>query len=126
LAIRISIVYQIVNLLVYFEPAALCELPSDLILAPLPARKQLWEADNELVWKSEQGKEPAIPVAFGLAANGEVVKLSEEQPQYSNASLLHESLDSKVQSRDTASWEDWCSGMDGLGTLIMLAASLIE
>jgi hypothetical protein len=108
-------------MLVYFEPAAMCELQTDLILAPLPAKKQLWEADNDFVWK-ESERQPGAQTAFGLAANGELVKLNEGQLSCSDAVLLYESLDVRTSS---ANWEEWCSGMDGFGGLVMLAASLI-
>jgi hypothetical protein len=112
-------------MLVYFEPAAMCDLQTDLILAPLPAKKQLWEAGDEFVWKAESEREPGVQTAFGLAANGELVKLDEGQLYCSDAVLLHKSLDARTPSRSTANWEEWCSGMDGFGGLVMLAASLI-
>jgi hypothetical protein len=66
-------------MLAYFEPAAMCDLPTDLILAPLPAKKQLWEAGDEFVWKAESERDPGAQIDFGLAANGELVKLDEGQ-----------------------------------------------
>jgi hypothetical protein len=111
-------------MLVYFDPAAMCELPTDLILAPLPAKKQLWEAGDEFVWKRECEREPGVQTDFGLAANGELVKV--DQGRYcGDASPVHNSLGAKTSSRSTGDWEEWCSGMDGLGGLVMLAASLI-
>ncbi|PMD16193.1 hypothetical protein NA56DRAFT_731411 [Hyaloscypha hepaticicola] len=93
---RISLVYRVVNMLIYFEPAAMCTLQADLILAPLPARKQLWEAPDEFVWKAESKKDPGAQTDFGLTAN-----------------------------ESSENWEEWCLGMDGFGGLVMLAASLI-
>jgi hypothetical protein len=112
-------------MLVYFEPAALCDLPTTLILAPLPAKKQLWEAGDEFVWKAESEREPGAQTAFGLAANGELVKLDEGQLHCSDTMLLYKSLDARTPSVSAANWEEWCSGMDGFGGLVMLAASLI-
>lgn len=43
-------------MLVHFEPAAICSLPKDLVLAPLPARKELWEAKDESAWSQETEK----------------------------------------------------------------------
>jgi hypothetical protein len=117
---RLSVVYKVVNMLVYFEPAAMCELQKDLFIAPLPAKKQLWEADSEVVWKTEREREPWAQTAFGLAANGELVQLDEGQRYCSDAVLLYNPAD-----LGTASWEEWCSGMDGFGGLVMLAASLM-
>jgi hypothetical protein len=112
-------------MLVYFEPAAMCDLQTDLVLAPLPAKKQLWEAGDEFLWKAESEREPGVQTAFGLAANGELVNLDEGQLYCSDAVLLHKSLDARIPSRSTANWEEWCSGMDGFGGLVMLTASLI-
>lgn len=112
-------------MLVFFEPAAMCDLPEDLVLAPLPAKKQLWEAGDEFKWRAENERQPGVQTAFGLAASGELVKLDEGQPLPCNVKQLHESMDARTYSRSPASWEEWCSGMDGFGGLIMLAASLV-
>ena len=103
----------------------MCNLPTDLILAPLPARKQLWEAGDEFVWKVESEKEPGVQNAFGLAANGDLVNLNKDQLYCSDAMVLRKPLDARNSSSSTAYWEEWCSGMDGFGGLVILAASLI-
>jgi hypothetical protein len=112
-------------MLVYFDPAAMCELQTDLILAPLPARKQLWEAGDEFAWKRECERDAGAQADFGLAANGELVKLDEGQVYCSDGVLLYKSLDVRNSSSRNDYWEEWCSGMDGFGGLVMLAASLI-
>jgi len=112
-------------MLVHFEPASMCHLQGDLILAPLPAKKQLWEAGDEFAWKAESESEPRIQTAFGLAATGELVEFFEGQPYCSDAALLYKPLDTRAPSGSTENWREWCSGMDGLGGLVMLAASLI-
>ena len=113
-------------MLVYFEPAALCELQTDLIIAPLPAKKQLWEAGDELTWKAEGDRDlAAFKTAFALAANGELVKLDEGQLLGHEGVLLYKALDGGVPLRSPVYWAEWCSGMDGLGGLVMLAASLV-
>jgi len=112
-------------MLVYFEPASLCNLQPDLVIAPLPARRQLWEASDYLTWKEEADRE--FQTVLGLATNGELVRLDEgEASPGSPLLLLHDSIYNRTSSRRTASWEEWCSGMDGMGGLVMLAASLIE
>jgi hypothetical protein len=122
---RLGVIYRVFNMLIYFEPGAMCDMPTDLILAPLPARKQLWEAGDEFAWRAESQREPGIQVSFGLAADGNIVKLDESRFSCSDVWLLHHSSDSRTPSRSTASWEEWCTGADGLGALVMLAASLI-
>nr|POE90240.1 hypothetical protein CFP56_20707 [Quercus suber] len=108
---RVCVIYQIANMLVYFEPAAMCEKPLDFFLAPLPARKQLWEAGDALSWRTEVEKGTD---AFGLASNGEISYLNE----YPANGLLR-------NRSSIGPWEQWCSGMDGFGGLVMLAATLL-
>jgi hypothetical protein len=122
---RLGIVYRVVNMLVYFDPMAMCDLPSDLILAPLPAKKQLWEAGDEFVWKAAGQREMGAKAAFGLATHGGLVKLNDRELSCSDAWLPYKCLETRGQPRSTASWEEWCSGIDGFGGLVMLAASLI-
>lgn len=122
---RLGIVYRVVNMLVYFDPMAMCDLPSDLILAPLPAKKQLWEAGDEFVWKAAGQREMGAKTAFGLATHGGLVKLEDRELSCSDAWLPYKCLETRGQPRSTASWEEWCSGIDGFGGLVMLAASLI-
>lgn len=112
-------------MLVYFEPAAMCDLPTEIMLAPLPAKKKLWEAGDRFMWKAESEREHGVQTAFGLAANGELINLDEGQLHSSDAVLSHKSFDTRTLPRNTANWEEWCSGIDGLGGLVMLAASLI-
>lgn len=113
-------------MLVYFEPAALCDMPAEFILAPLPERKQLWEAADEFAWKAESQRNPGLQVSFALAADGEIVKLDEGRLSCSDAWLAYESRDATMPTRVTASWEEWCAGIDGFGGLVMLAASLVS
>ncbi|RAQ51718.1 hypothetical protein AFGD_006027 [Aspergillus flavus] len=117
---RLCVIYRVVNMLVYFEPAAMCGLRTDLVIAPLPARKQLWEAGDELLWKAESQRESGFQTVYGLAASGDLVQLGKDQLHSTNEVLLHKT----VTARGSANWEEWCSGMDGLGGLVMLAASL--
>ena len=95
-------VYRVVNMLVYFEPAAMCDLPTDLLIAPLPAKKQLWEAGDAFVWKLESGKGTDVQTLYGLAANGELVKLNQGQQYCSDAMLSHKSLDIRALTRSSA------------------------
>lgn len=116
--------YQIFDMLVYFEPAAMCDLQTEFVLAPLPAKRRLWEAGDRFMWKAEMEKDAGKQAAFGLAGNGDLVKLERHQC-FSNAELPHGSLKYRHSSFSTANWEDWCLEMDGFGGLIMLAASLV-
>lgn len=103
------------------EPAVICVLHDGFLLAPLPARKQLWEASDEYMWLQERNKDITGPKLFGIMENGDMIKLNEQQ------SLLSAEMATavpEVSTESTANWQEWCAGMDGLGALIMLAASL--
>ena len=117
---RLAAVFQIVNMLVCVEPATTCQRQPGLILAPLPTRKQLWEAGSEEQWIQECGKRTEVNSGFGLTMNGDLVTLDEYQMKL----LSMQPVEPWKSSRSKENWEDWCSGMDGLGALIMLAASL--
>ena len=103
------------------EPVSNCTLNDDLLLAPLPARKQLWEASNEYSWGLEGRRDAGVSTVFGLKANGQMVKLTDYHV-YPGGVMTMMKAD---QSADSSSnWQEWCSGMDGLGSLVMLAATL--
>ena len=121
---RLCVVYQVVDMLVYFEPAALCDVQSTgILLGPLPASKQLWEADNEIAWK--KALEGGASTQFGLATSGDLVKLDEDGDRcYKNPALLSQTATERITTRSTVDWEEWCKGMDGFGGLILLTASL--
>ncbi|KAJ0412973.1 hypothetical protein BJY00DRAFT_320252 [Aspergillus carlsbadensis] len=78
---RLAIIYRIINMLVYFEPAARCDLPKDLVFAPLPAKKQLWETADAAAWKQVVARDPKGQAAFGLGVNGELVKFEVHRDQ---------------------------------------------
>ncbi|THX49672.1 hypothetical protein D6D08_09934 [Aureobasidium pullulans] len=122
---RLAVIYRVVDMLVYFEPAGMCGLQKDLIIAPLPAKKQLWEADNKTLWEEEGKRDSTIQDSFALAANGELVKLDQGQLYCSNGELRYRPSTNNSPASSATNWECWCSGMDGLGGLVMLAASLI-
>lgn len=112
-------------MLIFFEPGSMCELQKDLVIAPLPARKQLWEVNNERTWEEVARKDNGIDASLALTAEGELVQLDEGQLYCDTRVLRYRiSLDQSPISRIT-DWENWCSGTDGFGSLIMLAASLM-
>ncbi|KAI1120689.1 hypothetical protein F5Y10DRAFT_257908 [Nemania abortiva] len=122
---RLAIIYRVVNMLVYFEPAAMCDMPTEFMLAPLPARKMLWEAEDEFSWRTESQRKPGIQLSLGLAADGEIVELDEGRLTCSDAWVSSHSKHTETPPRCPASWDEWCAGTDGLRGLVMLAASLI-
>ncbi|KAI5206838.1 hypothetical protein E4T39_02245 [Aureobasidium subglaciale] len=119
---RLAAIYRVVDMLVYFEPSGMCELQNDLIIAPLPAEKYIWEADNKHIWHDGLKGKSGLRESFALTAGGEIVQLKEGQ-SYCNGKLQYGTLGDTAAAPVT--WENWCSGMDGFGSLIMLAASLL-
>jgi hypothetical protein len=78
------------------------------LLAPLPARKGVWETRDAVGWSSGSSKESV----FGIKAGGKMVRLDRESEEEGS------------EQASNANWQEWCAGMDGLGALVMLAASL--
>jgi hypothetical protein len=123
---RLAVIYGVLDMLVCFERSSTCFVQADIVLAPLPAKKQLWEAGDALTWRAEVQRDSDTRTTFGLAANGELVTLDEGQLYGCNGLLSYKSLDANASSSSGVSnWAEWCAGMDGLGGLVMLAASLI-
>lgn len=125
MASRLCVIYRVANLIVFFEPAKLCNLQPDLFLAPLPHKKQLWEASDERSWKLESTTSTEFHTSLGIAITGELVEVEEGRLYKSDQPLIDAPLNGSNASRRTASWEDWCSTMDNLGSLVLLAASLM-
>ncbi|KAF2278343.1 uncharacterized protein EI97DRAFT_431584 [Westerdykella ornata] len=118
---RLAIIFRALNMLVYFDPAALCEMQPDLIIAALPAGKHLWQANDQITWKAEIRKEPDPLAMVAVTANGELVRLDDGQ-QHCGAKTLRYS---SASSQSFKTWEEWCSGTDEFGSLVMLIASFI-
>lgn len=112
-------------MIVDLELAATCHLQPDLVLAQLPSRKQLWEAADETAWEVERKKDSQAQISFALAANGELVQLDAGQQSPMSSTLSYKSLDANSSPKGSGNWEEWCSGMDGFGGLVMLTASLV-
>ena len=129
---RLAIIYRILNKLVFFDPAAMCDMPTEFMIAPLPAKRQLWEAKDAEDWRKQQQNQPREETSFALAVDGEIVKLDQRRLSCRDAWLPYVPLDDEVTfqvntsraSRSAACWAEWCSGMDSMGGLIMLTASM--
>ncbi|KAI0393960.1 hypothetical protein F5Y17DRAFT_429881 [Xylariaceae sp. FL0594] len=151
---RLAIIYRVVNKLIYFEPGSMCDMPSEFVLAPLPAAKSLWEARDERSWLFNLGSNnnddndgnDNMHLSFGLRADGNVVRLDGSRlscrdvwissPPPHQKSFTGGKGRSGAQRRDDdddddddeseKGWQEWCAGMDGLGGLVMLAASMLS
>ncbi len=100
----------------------MCEADGEVVLAPLPAQKLLWEASDEYAWKLKGETETEAQREFGLARNGRLIRMDEDAVSGKPGGVW----DAVATSNSTAKWNEWCSGMDGIGGLVMLAASLIQ
>jgi hypothetical protein len=108
----------------FFDPASMCNMQPGILLAPLPSPRQLWEASSSLAWTMESEKHAGAQAAFGLTSTGDLVQFD---GPYTYANNLLDILGS-IKSPGTytvANWSEWCADMDGLGTLVMLAASMV-
>lgn len=117
-------IYSVVNMLVY-GPVVPCDPTAELVLAPLPAKKQLWEAGDAMLWKAQIERERAAQTDFALAASGELLKLADGYKYCGDGAALSNSMNAITASTGTENWQEWCLGMDGFGGLVMLTASLI-
>ncbi|KAF2786119.1 hypothetical protein K505DRAFT_368494 [Melanomma pulvis-pyrius CBS 109.77] len=121
---RLGLLLRIISMVVIIEPTAMCHMRAGLILAPLPARKALWEASDEEKWTLERNRDVGNKSEFGLTDDGELVSL-DLYVERSDETPYPEQLESaKLLPRSSTNWEEWCSGMDGFGAIVMLAASL--
>jgi hypothetical protein len=120
--VQAQVIKSVISLLFSTEPAGTCVLNDDYLLAPLPARKSLWEASNELQWMMAKSRDVGGDSTFGMKATGQMAKMNSnpilsDGPEALTAQILSE-------SQSNANWQEWCAGMDGLGALVMLAASM--
>tara|TARA_R110002003_G_scaffold1035_6_gene22102 strand:+ start:7775 stop:8122 length:348 start_codon:yes stop_codon:yes gene_type:complete len=108
------------------EPAGGCSLLNGFLLAPLPAHKRLWEARSESQWILEKSRDQRGDSVFGIKMGGTMVKLNKHQAPNTSYDLMMAQSEEPVESESesSANWLEWCSGIDGLGALVMLAASL--
>ncbi|KAF2745978.1 hypothetical protein M011DRAFT_94579 [Sporormia fimetaria CBS 119925] len=120
---RVCILFRIINMLVCMEQTSACNTTGQpgLILAPLPARKQLWEAASEEQWLQELHRAPSVNGGFGLTESGDLIELGEYQMK---SLSMPGSAEVCTSDKSKENWEEWCAGMDDFGALIMLAASL--
>ena len=103
------------------DPGNGCTTAHGFVISPLPAPKQLWEAPDEMTWTMETCCNARGSETFGLMTDGIVVKLTGCRSTLDVEAVLAQPT-SWTQS--SANWQEWCSSMDGMGTLIVLVATL--
>jgi hypothetical protein len=96
---------------------------------PLPCSKLLWEARNEEIWNTEVETEKRSNGIFGLLHDGRLMRLKIQNAAGRGALMVDDSLfkddPAAIKSQSEENWVDWAAGMDGIGYLIMVAASLL-
>jgi hypothetical protein len=93
-----------------------------LLIAPLPAHKQLWEARDETQWIMGRSRDVRGDSVFGIKPGGQMAKLNKYPPGLNVNDFTP--LANLTEGESNTNWQEWCLGMDGLGALVMLAASL--
>ncbi|KAH8728127.1 hypothetical protein GQ44DRAFT_702664 [Phaeosphaeriaceae sp. PMI808] len=121
---RLTITFKTVDMLFFIDPIAGCVRDNCYLFSPLPARKQLWEARDESEWMLEMNREIGGPEGYGLKVNGQMVKLKGYTALMEGNEIPTAQPQEPSEGESSANWQEWCSGMDGLGGLVMLAASL--
>ncbi|KAH7066852.1 hypothetical protein BKA63DRAFT_571251 [Paraphoma chrysanthemicola] len=120
---RLAITFRTIGMLFSTEPASGCSLDSSFLLAPLPASKLLWDAPSEAQWLVEKNRDRRGESVFGIRMGGAMVKLDRSEDTFTRYGLNAGQMEEE-KSKSSANWAEWCAGMDGLGALVMLAASL--
>jgi hypothetical protein len=108
-----------------YEGMSTCVLLDGFLIAPLPAKKQLWEARDENDWFKHKRLAVDFDSIYGIKVGGRMAKLGKFiDVQETQMELLMVRPKEPTESESSENWNEWCSGMDELGGLIMLAASL--
>jgi hypothetical protein len=104
------------------DPPGKCMTPSGFLLAPLPARKQLWEAPNADTRMLERCRDTdGFPTVFRILNNLQMVKLPDFKSLQNGQTFVVRPEEGAQSGRNC---QERCSGMDGLLSLVMLAATL--
>ncbi len=118
-ASRTAIIFRILDAVLDLN-TTVCALPENFVLVPLPARKLLWEASTPEAWRAELGRGQKEEEEFGLRSDGELTRVR----LGTNFAIIEYGNDGLENGN--RNWQDWCAGMDGFGSLIMTAASMLS
>jgi hypothetical protein len=97
-------------MLLNMDQAGICPAYPGFIVAPLPAKKILWEAPTAEAWCLEHNWSLKEREIFGMSSDGELSKI---RPENGVLSCSH------------TTWENWLAETDSFGVLIMIAASML-
>jgi hypothetical protein len=87
------------------DPPGKCVTPSGFLLAPLPTRKQLWEAPDADAWMLERCRDiGGIPSVFGVLQNGQMVKLHEFHGLRNGQAFV---VEPRQVEESAKNWQEW-------------------
>ena len=93
----------------HLETAKACRPQPGFLDAPLPAANAVWNASDPVVWRKEY--------EYSLKQRG-----GEKMPSSGMLILMHAGV---FRNNRQVVWDDWFAGIDGLGTLIFIATSMV-
>lgn len=99
------------NFFLDLSVAVSCVSMTGFALVPLASSSTLWHADTAEKWKVEFEDTYQERMIYGMSIRGELIRLQQRST----------GIDSTV-----ADWEGWHAGMGDMGTLTMIAASLVR
>jgi hypothetical protein len=121
---RWYVVFKCLGMLFTNDGSDGCTLFDNYAIAPLPAKKALWDARDEHDWRMEKSKEND-DIVFGLKVSGRMARFRTfGSVQDSGMEVILAQPREPTEDESEENWKEWCSGMDDLGALIMLAATL--
>jgi hypothetical protein len=121
---RWYVVFKCLGMLFTNDGSDGCTLSKSYAIAPLPAKKALWDARDENDWLMEKSK-GSDDIVFGLDVSDRMAKLCTfGGVQESRSEVMLARPRELTEDESEENWKEWCSGMDDLGALIMLAATL--
>jgi hypothetical protein len=106
---RTAAVTQVFRMLIQTDITMACPGTSKFKFSPLPSRKSLWAATNEVEWGIEYAMSSSRPGMYAILKNGDLVEITRSDE------------DLQMHIKD---WDDWYAGSDELGILIMTILNL--
>lgn len=106
----VGIVARVINMLFDIDYAVSCTPLPGFVLVPLPSTKSLWDARSAKSWRTEFDLALNAREIHGVTTEGELVRLQQRLG---------------IISTHSTKWEEWYASVGELGTLIMVAASII-
>ncbi|KAH7110289.1 hypothetical protein B0J11DRAFT_544359 [Dendryphion nanum] len=108
---RTLLMARILNIPIDLDYCIVCAPFEGFVLFPLPAKKVLWDATSTGQWQTDIRGEYQKRETYGVATSGKLIKM------YCHVDSV---------KADEVDWKAWVGTTDSLGTLTMVAASLLQ